>query len=70
MEERIDKKIYYLLDMAEKYYELNKKTNNKYLWRLNAINDEIETLINLKRNINNEWDEVYQEDLKESNILK
>ena len=44
MEERLNKKLDYLFDMAEKYYKLNLKTNNKYLYRLNAINDEIETL--------------------------
>ena len=66
MEERINKKLEYLYDMAEKYNKLNKKTNNKYLYRLNAINDEIVTLVNLKVNINNEWDEAYKEDLKES----
>lgn len=66
MEERINKKLDYLYDMAEKYYQLNKKTHNKYLYRLNAINDEIETLVNLKANINNEWDKPYEEDLRES----
>lgn len=66
MEERINKKLAYLYDMADKYNKLNKKTNNKYLYRLNAINDEIEVLQNLQNNINNEWDEAYKEDLKES----
>lgn len=69
MEERINKKLAYLYDMAEKYNKLNKKTNNKYLYRLNAINDEIEVLQNLQNNINNEWDEAYKEDLKESNKI-
>lgn len=68
MEERLNKKVDYLYDMAKKYYKLNLKTNNKYLWRLNAINDEIETLVNLKANIMNEWDKPYQEDLKESEL--
>lgn len=66
MEERLNKKLEYLNSMADKYYELNKKTKNKYLYRLNAINDEIEVLQNLQNNINNEWDEAYKEDLKES----
>lgn len=68
MEETLNKKLDYLFDMAEKYYELNKKTHNKYLYRLNAINDEIETLVNLKANINNEWDKPYEEDLRESKV--
>jgi RNase P subunit RPR2 len=68
MEETLNKKLDYLYDMAKKYYELNKKTNNKYLYRLNAINDEIETLVNLKVNINNEWDKPYEEDLRESKM--
>lgn len=68
MEERINKKLAYLYDMADKYNKLNKKTHNKYLYRLNAINDEIETLVNLKANINNEWDKPYEEDLKESEV--
>lgn len=66
MEERINKKLAYLYNMADKYYELNLKTSGKYLYRLNAINDEIEVLQNLQNNINNEWDEAYKEDLKES----
>lgn len=66
MEERINKKLAYLYDMADKYYELNKKTKNKYLYRLNAINDEIEVLQNLQNDITGEWDEAYKEDLKES----
>ena len=45
---------------------LIKRQKNKYLYRLNAINDEIEVLQNLQNNINNEWDEAYKEDLKES----
>ena len=67
MEERLNKKLAYLYDMAEKYNKLNKKTHNKYLWRLNAINDEIEVLHNLQNDITGEWDEAYAEDLKESN---
>lgn len=70
MEERINKKLDYLFEMAEKYHQLNKKTHNKYLLRLDAINNEIDALINLKQNINNEWDKPYEEDLKESNTLK
>lgn len=70
MEERINKKLAYLYDMADKYYRLNKKTHNKYLYRLNAINDEIGVLVDLKANVTNEWDKPYQEDLKESNTLK
>ena len=69
MEERINKKLEYLYSMADKYNKLNKKTNNKYLYRLNAISDEIEVLQNLQNNINNEWDEAYKEDLKESNCI-
>lgn len=68
MEERIKNKLQYLQNMADKYEELNKKTHNKYLYRLNAINDEIETLVNLKANINNEWDKPYEEDLRESKV--
>ena len=66
MEERINKKLAYLYDMANKYNKLNKKTNNKYLWRYNGICEHIEALENLQNNINNEWDEAYKEDLKES----
>lgn len=66
MEEKINKKLAYLYDMAEKYNKLNKKTNNKYLWRYNGICEHIEALENLQNNIINEWDEAYKEDLKES----
>lgn len=69
MEERINKKLDYLYDMADKYNELNKKTHNKYLWRLNSILDEIEVLQNLQNDITGEWDEAYREDFKESNCI-
>lgn len=69
MEERINKKLAYLYSMANKYNKLNKKTNNKYLWRLNAVTDEIEVLENLQNDIIGEWDEAYKEDLKESNCI-
>ena len=58
----------YLMDMRNKYNRLNQKTHYKYLYHENAIDHEIEVLQNLEDNIANEWDEVYQEDLKESNI--
>ena len=69
MEERINKKLEYLYDMANKYNELNKKTNNKYLWRYNGICEHIEALENLMNDITCEWDEAYKEDLKESNCI-
>lgn len=68
MEERLNKKIEYLYSMADKYSKLNIKTNNKYDWRLQGINAEIEALEKLKDNITNDWDEAYEEDLKESNV--
>lgn len=65
MENRIKNKIAYLQTMAEKYNQLNNKCNNKYDWRENAINEEIETLENILNNVNNEWNECYEEDLLE-----
>lgn len=66
MEERLNEKLAYLYDMAEKYNKLNKKTHNKYLWRYNGICEHIEALENLQNDITGEWEEPYQEDLKES----
>ncbi|CAI3605093.1 conserved hypothetical protein [Clostridium neonatale] len=68
MEERINKKLEYLNEMADKYLELNRKTHCKYQWRLNAIFEDIRVLENLQYNITNEWDEAYQEDLEESKV--
>ncbi|NAS19911.1 hypothetical protein GND98_019320 [Clostridium butyricum] len=68
MEERLNNKLKYLYSMAEKYNQLNQKSHNKYDWRLNGINEQIEALENLQNNITGEWDEAYEEDLKESNI--
>ena len=68
MEERLNKKLEYLYDMADKYDKLNQKTHNKYQWRLNGINEHIEALEDLKDDITGEWDEAYQEDLKESKV--
>lgn len=66
MEERLNEKLAYLYDMAEKYNKLNKKTHNKYLWRYNGICEHIEALENLQNDITGEWNEAYEEDLKES----
>lgn len=68
MEERLNKKLNYLYDMADKYSKLNKKTHYKYLYRENGINAEIEALENLQNDITGEWDKVYKEDLRESEI--
>jgi hypothetical protein len=69
MEEKIKSKLKYLNEMLEKYNELNRKTKNRYDWRGNAINDQIEALEDILENRpNNQWNECYEEDLKESNI--
>lgn len=66
MEERLNKKLNYLYDMADKYDKLNQKTHNKYLWRFNGICEHIEALENLQNDITGEWNAAYEEDLKES----
>ncbi|WP_294403974.1 hypothetical protein [uncultured Clostridium sp.] len=66
MEERLKNKLSYLYDMAAKYNKLNKNTHNKYLWRLQGIQEDIQALENLQNDITGEWNEAYQEDLKES----
>ena len=65
MEERIKAKLNYLYEMSDKYDKLNHITKNKYDWRENAINIQIEALENIIDNINNEYDECYEEDLKQ-----
>ena len=69
MEERLNKKLNYLYHMADKYDKLNQQTNNRYDWRLQGINAEIEALENLQNDITGEWDEAYEEDLRESECL-
>ena len=69
IEQRIQNKLQYLNTMADKYEELNKKTNNKYLWRLQGIQLDIQTLENILNDITGEWDEAFDEDLKESKEL-
>lgn len=67
MEERIKLKLKYLYEMLEKYSELNRNTKGRYSYRQNAIDDQIEVLQNILDNtLNNDWDECYKEDLKES----
>lgn len=66
MEERLRNKLTYLYDMAEKYNKLNKKTHNKYLWRYKGICEHIDALESLRDDIIGEWNEAYEEDLKES----
>lgn len=68
MEERINKKLAYLYDMVEKYNKLNQKTHNKYLWRYNGLCEHIEVLENVLNDITGEWDEAYEEDLRESKV--
>ena len=48
MEERLNKKLDYLYDMANKYDKLNQRTNNKYQWRLDGICEHIEALESLR----------------------
>ena len=68
MEERLNKKLDYLYDMANKYDKLNQRTNNKYQWRLDGICEHIEALESLRDDIIGEWDKAYEEDLKESEV--
>jgi hypothetical protein len=54
--------------MFNKYSELNKKTKSKYIYRQQAIANEIEVLVDILNNVpNNTWDKCYDEDLKDSN---
>jgi len=69
MEDRIKAKLKYLCEMQEKYNKLNHITKWTYGWRENAIIEQIEALENILNDTpNNEWDECYEEDLKEANI--
>ena len=64
---RLDEKLKYLYEMSNKYRELNKNTKNKYQYRENAINEQIEILEELRDDqTNNTWTECYKEDLQES----
>ena len=65
MEERIKSKLNYLYEMSDKYNKLNHITNWKYDWREKGINEQIEALENILNNVFNEWDECYEEDLKQ-----
>lgn len=66
MENRIKEKINYLNSMAAKYSNLNERTKGKYRWREDAIHEHIYALENILNDKKNEWDECYDEDLKES----
>jgi hypothetical protein len=68
MEDRIKNKLNYLCEMQEKYNRLNHITKFKYDWRERDIIVQIEALENVLNNVLNEWDECYEEDLKEANI--
>lgn len=71
MEERLNAKLDYLYIMQEKYNKLNGKTKGAYRWRQNAITEQIEALESLRDNKpNDDWNECYEEDLRESNILE
>lgn len=67
MEERINAKIIYLEKMLDKFERLNKVTNDKYRYRSTAICDELDILESIIDNKSNDnWNEAYAEDLKES----
>ncbi|MCB2309426.1 hypothetical protein LGL08_23050 [Clostridium estertheticum] len=67
LKNRLDEKLKYLYEMSNKYRELNKNTKNKYQYRENAINEQIEILEELRDDqTNNTWTECYKEDLSES----
>lgn len=69
MEERIKDRLLYLYVMLNNYHELNLKTKNKYQWRSNSIQDEIDSLERILDNLpNNDWDEAFKEDLHEENF--
>lgn len=70
MEDRIKNKLNYLCEMQEKYNKLNHITKFKYDWREKAIIEQIDALENVLNSIENEWDECYFEDLKESGVDK
>ncbi|MEG1482930.1 MAG: hypothetical protein RSA57_03930 [Cetobacterium sp.] len=71
MENRIKEKLEYLYEMSHKYKKLNLMTKNNYRWREDAVNNQIEALENLIDNKpNNEWNECYEEDLKESSTTE
>jgi hypothetical protein len=65
-DEKLNKKLEYLHSMANMYDELNKKTHYKYLWIYNGICEHIQAIENLQNDITDEWNEEYNEDLKES----
>lgn len=69
LEKRLEEKLAYLYEMAKKYNNLNQKTNNRYDWRENAINEHIQALEELKdiNTITGTWDECFEEDFIESN---
>lgn len=66
MEGRLDSKIKELTKMARLYEELIKKDYN-YQYRLDAIYDQLEILIELKDNKNDiveNWQMCYKEDVR------
>lgn len=66
----VEKKIKNLEKILNKYDKLNEKTNNKYLYRVWAIETEIRVLEEVLRGETNidEWLAVYEEDKKEIKI--
>lgn len=71
MEERLKLKLDYLYIMQNKYNKLNHKTKYAYMWRYNAITEQIDALESLRDDKpNNDWNECYEEDLREFNIVE
>lgn len=69
MEERIKDRLLYLYVMLNNYHELNLKTKNKYKWRSNSIQDEIDSLERILHDLpNNDWNEAFKEDLHSENL--
>lgn len=68
-EQKMKDKLNYLYEMQKKYHKLNEKTKNKYNWRENAIDNQIEVLEDILENSETDWNTCYEEDVRESEKL-
>lgn len=67
MKDKIKNELNKLYELLEKYRELNSNTTGRFLWRENAIHDQIELLEAMLKgkSIVPDWEKCYEEDSRE-----
>ena len=64
---KVKERIEHLMKIWKLYDALNIKTRGTYRWRQDAIDSQLNILWNIVEGQADEWEQIYKEDLEESN---